>query len=322
MSTELAIVGDWGREEIDLIKKMIAPDISDQELKLFSMICQRTQLDPFSRQIYAVMRNVKVGDKWEKKMTIQTGIDGYRVTATRSGALAGIDDVIYDNESGEFPNKAQVTVYRIVQGVRCPFTATARWSEYVIKDGKGNLTGKWRDMPYLMLGKCAEALALRKAFPSELSGIYTDAEMDQADIQEPAQQKTPAFRNQAPLLHTPKGKVEPVTDSREADRKRLEQFCKVNGYSASVMKTVKQLTGLTEFNDFWTYINTPSTKPMLQLLTAAKDRNLDLISIVSIFRIEHEAGEVVNLAQIQTAANLYIKNIDEWDDAMEMSVTA
>jgi hypothetical protein len=108
-------------------------------------------------------------------MTVQVGIDGFRLVADRTGAYAGNDDPVYDDESK--PQKATVAVYKIVGGMRCPFTATARWSQYYPGDKQGFM---WNKMPHLMLGKCAEALALRKAFPAELSGLYTDDEMAQA----------------------------------------------------------------------------------------------------------------------------------------------
>jgi len=181
MLSQSAIPATWNAEQITIIKSTIAPGISDGELALFGMICQRTGLDPFARQIYAIMRNQKDGDTWGKKMTVQTGIDGYRLIAARTGALAGIDDAEYDSEDAVTPLWARVTVYRMVHGQRCPFTARARWSEYAQKDKSNNLTGLWPKMPFLLLGKCAEALALRKAFPAELSGIYTQEEMDQAD---------------------------------------------------------------------------------------------------------------------------------------------
>ena len=166
-SAAVTVMG-WNNEQITVIKKQLCPGISDPDLLHFGMVCQRTGLDPFARQIYAIMRG--------NKMTIQTGIDGYRLTAARSGVLAGIDDAEYDSEESDNPRWARVTVYRMVQGVRCPFIAKARWSEY-----RQASSPMWKTMPYLLLGKCAEALALRKAFPAELSGMYTNDEMMQAD---------------------------------------------------------------------------------------------------------------------------------------------
>lgn len=166
-SQAITVMG-WNQEQITVIKKQLCLGISDPDLLHFGMVCQRTGLDPFARQIYAIMRG--------NKMTIQTGIDGYRLTAARSGVLAGIDDAEYDSEESDNPAWARVTVYRMVQGVRCPFIAKARWSEY-----RQASSPMWKTMPYLLLGKCAEALALRKAFPAELSGMYTNDEMMQAD---------------------------------------------------------------------------------------------------------------------------------------------
>lgn len=169
-------VTPWTATEQELIKKQIAPNCTDLELALFAKVCQRTGLDPFARQIYAIKRGS--GDR--AKMTIQTGIDGYRLAAARSNTYAGSDDIEYDTEEAEHPNWARATVYRLVQGQRVPFAAKARWTEYCQQyDGKPS--DMWKKFPYLMLGKCAEALALRKAFPAELSGMYTDEEMTQAD---------------------------------------------------------------------------------------------------------------------------------------------
>lgn len=179
-------VATFDRAQLDLIKRTVANGTSDDEFALFIEVCKRTGLDPFSHQIYAIMRSSGKDShgQWQKRMTIQTGIDGYRALASRTRALAGIDDAQYDTEDGEHPRWARVTVYRWSHGQRCAFTATARWAEYAqytVKDGQRILTGKWTDMPWLMLGKCAEALALRKAFPVQISGVYTAEEMMQAD---------------------------------------------------------------------------------------------------------------------------------------------
>lgn len=154
---------------------------SDEDLMLFLYTCKRTGLDPLVNQIYAVFRwDSRLG---KEKMTIQTGIDGMRLVAQRTGEYAGQDDAKYlpEDESTQYPVKATVTVYKLLGGARVPFTATARWAEYIQLDKQGKPMGLWSKMPYLMLSKCAEALALRKAFPNELSGIYAREEMGQAD---------------------------------------------------------------------------------------------------------------------------------------------
>lgn len=155
-------------EQIELIKNTVAKGATDDELKLFLVVAARTGLDPFTRQIHFVKRG--------SQAVHQTGIDGYRAIAERTKTLAGIDDAIYNTESEPHPNKATVTVYRLIDGQRIAFTASARWSEYVPNAG---LDFMWQKMPYLMLGKVAEALALRKAFPNDLSGLYTHEEMAQ-----------------------------------------------------------------------------------------------------------------------------------------------
>jgi phage recombination protein Bet len=163
----------FSREDLALIRDTVCKGASDAEFRLFINQAVRTGLDPLARQIYSVPRGTS--------RTIQTGIDGYRLIAQRTGEYAGSDDPVYDTEAVTNPGRATVTVWRFVAGERCAFTATARWTEYKPASGQDQM---WQKMPFLMLGKCAEALALRKAFPQELSGIYTDAEMDQAQMVE------------------------------------------------------------------------------------------------------------------------------------------
>lgn len=199
--THAVTVADGGysftAEQVEIIKNSVAKGVSDQELAYFLEVCRSTGLNPLHRQIYAIMRKSKDKDgNWRESMTIQTGIDGYRLLAHRSKRHVGTDDAIYDTETAPHPNKATVTVYKHVAGQRCPYTATARWAEYVqtFKDkasGDEVPSGLWAKMPYLMLAKVAEALALRKAFPAETSGLYTDEEMMQADNTLPARIAAP-----------------------------------------------------------------------------------------------------------------------------------
>lgn len=162
-----------GRERLDLIRDQIAKGTSDGEFALFLAVAERTGLDPFARQIYAIMR-------WNKKanrevMTIQTGIDGYRSVADRSPSYAGSDRPVFEYDDRGKLDAAIVTVWKMNGHERVPFVGVAYWEEYA-QDSP-----MWAKMPKTMLAKCAEAQALRKAFPSQLAGLYTHEEMMQAD---------------------------------------------------------------------------------------------------------------------------------------------
>jgi phage recombination protein Bet len=162
----------WTPEQTQLISTTIAPGCSNDELRLFAYACQRTGLDPFSRQIYAIRRS--------GKMTIQTGIDGLRSIAERTGQLDG-SETHWCGEDGVWtdvwlaakpPAAAKTILHR--KGASHPFVGVARFADYNAGQGL------WSKMPAAMIAKCSEALALRKAFPADLSGVYSTDEMDQA----------------------------------------------------------------------------------------------------------------------------------------------
>lgn len=168
------------RPKIELLKATIALGATDDELKMFINVCTGMGLSPFLKQVHMVKRwNSKLG---REVASIQVGIDGFRSIAENTGAYAGNDDPVMgediDAEGGfKAPSTATVTVYKMVQGLKCEFKATARWSEFYPGAKMGFM---WRKMPNVMLGKCAEAQALRKAFPKVLGGVYAPEEMDQA----------------------------------------------------------------------------------------------------------------------------------------------
>lgn len=182
MSKELTIkpLAELARinaEQVDILRKTLFKGFNDDEIQFSLAVCNRTGLDPFIRQVHFTKRKNRKTN--EDTIVITTGIDGLRLTANRSQAYAGSDEPKYEvNDKGK-PLKARVTVYKIVQGVRCPFTAEARWDEFY--PGDGNDGFMWRKMPFVMLGKCAEAQALRKSFPAELSNIYAHEEIAQAN---------------------------------------------------------------------------------------------------------------------------------------------
>lgn len=251
--------------QLALVRKTVAADCNETEFDLFMAVAQSKGLDPFTKQISAIVFNKDKPDK--RKMAIITTIDGFRVIAERTGQYAPDDDepeFTYDPEIKGPLNplglvKAKVKVFKNGK----PAPGVAYWEEFApIKDewgeneqGKWKPTGKqtldtggnWGRMPRVMLAKCAEAQALRKAFPERLSGLYEGAEFDRTAAAEMLPSEMVAIENRdqrlariggatgimfqlfpnAPLESVPLGKAHDKLAERVGeigDRKMLEWF--------------------------------------------------------------------------------------------------
>jgi len=199
-STDLTILDDqtfWTERQVAALTQLGVDGATNADLAVFFHQSVRTGLDPFARQIYMIGRNSfdQRTNRWVTKQTIQTGIDGFRLIARRAADRGGVpysisditwcgtDGIWHDVWLGEGqPSAAKVTVYRNGQA----FPAVALFSEYAGTKKDGGLTSMWLKGA-MMLGKCVEALALRKAFPQDLSGLYTGDEI--------AAEEPPAIEN-------------------------------------------------------------------------------------------------------------------------------
>lgn len=240
MSTAIAIRDNqttFDQLQVKALVQLGVKDATPADLAIFFHQCARTGLDPFARQVYLIGRKTKVNDQWVTKQTIQTGIDGFRLIARRAvdrrkESLSYADTLWCDSDgewkdvwlSSEPPAAAKVTVFRNGQ----QFPAIALMSEYKQTTSAGAPTKMWKEKPVLMLEKCAEALALRKAFPQDLSGLYTVDEMgeDEPGVAEPEHtsgtgtkrmSRQPAAETVIDVVPEPETEVEPDDDTAEPD---------------------------------------------------------------------------------------------------------
>ena len=200
MSTEIAITGalaiqpnqkTWNDSQLAALRQLGVADATDGDLAVYLNYCQQTGMSPFAKQIYMIGRREKRGNDWIVKQTIQMGIDGFRIIAQRSQEYQGQEDAQWCGPDGVWkdvwtdtvnpPFAARVGVNR--KGFKKPLYAVALWSSYAVYYNDV-LSPMWKKHGPGQLAKCAEALAVRKAFPMDLSGIYEPTEMESIDAME------------------------------------------------------------------------------------------------------------------------------------------
>jgi phage recombination protein Bet len=184
-----SVLALYSSEDLEVIRNHVAgPDFTDSELAYCLSVARARDLDPLQKQVYFSKRKKKGADgNYSAAVTVEPTIDGFRAMAEKTGELDGYDGPYWCGADGEWhdawlvktpPVACKITVYRT--GKTRGFTAVARYEAYMQGyDNKPNPI--WAKMGETMLAKCAESLALRKAFPSVLGAFYTREEMAQAD---------------------------------------------------------------------------------------------------------------------------------------------
>ena len=192
----------WTPEQNAALASIGLAETPNADKAAFLHLCQATGLDPFRREIYLIGRNDR-NSPGGKKWTAQTGIDGYRHLAEETGLYGGRVSQEWCGPDGVWqgvwlggadnpPAAARVCIRRT--DLEHPVYGIAVYSEFVpmedVWEGTGQSRkrtgekkpgGLWGKMPGNQLAKCAEAQAIRAAFPRQTAGVYVDAEMDQAD---------------------------------------------------------------------------------------------------------------------------------------------
>jgi phage recombination protein Bet len=187
----------YNPRDLALIRRTVASDTSDDEFAIFVHMARALRLDPLRRQVHAFVFNKT--DPKKRRLTLVTSIEGYRAIAARTGNYRPDEDepsFITDEDLRSNDNPAglvscSVKVWQYAHGQWFPVTGTAHWAEFapmktVWADNKPtdikalDRSGRWGDMPFLMLAKCAEAQALRKAWPEDLANTFVGEEVDRA----------------------------------------------------------------------------------------------------------------------------------------------
>ena len=180
-------------DEIGLIHRTMMDKASKDDVAVFVATCERTGLDPFARQIMPQSRNSRTPDGgWKTTWTNIVTIDGLRKIAVDSGDYEGQEGPWWCGEDGEWKEvwtkktpcfASKVLAHR--KNFRTGLVGIAKYESYVQKKKDGNPNQVWEQLGDHMTAKCAEALALRRAYPNEMAGLYTSDEMGRAMQEQP-----------------------------------------------------------------------------------------------------------------------------------------
>jgi phage recombination protein Bet len=165
---------EFTAEQRKMIRDSLLNGASEAEAEMLMELARLRRLNPITKQVHFVKR--WDGDKQAYVWAAQVGIDGFRAIAERTGKYAGQDEPEFEYDAHGKIVLCRVRVYRS-DWVR-PAVGVAHFSEYAQTKKDGNLTKMWAEKPHVMISKCAEAQAHRRAFSEDTSGLYIPEEME------------------------------------------------------------------------------------------------------------------------------------------------
>lgn len=275
MSTAIATSG-YTPAQLKLIRETVARDTNEQEFNLFFEACKAYGLDPFRKQISALVFNKTNAEK--RQMVIIVSRDGYRVIAQRCGnyrpasepAEIETDDDLKGPANPKGIVKATVKLWQQdKRGEWFPVIGEAYWDEFAaLKDewapnasgkraptGNKTLEGNWARMPVVMITKCAESQALRAGWPDQFGGVYAEEEMQRVENEHSASDiiakqeeadRAAKFGGRGILFSfDPSGVLENVQEGQVADR--CADFIEQNDAETVYRWTVQNRAALQQF---------------------------------------------------------------------------
>lgn len=187
------------KELFKVLSNSLYVGAQEESIKMVLSYCKVNGLDPLQKPVHIVPMYCATGKKDAKgydvkamRDVIMPGIGSYRIQAARSGGYAGVSEPVYgddvseslDGEDITYPKWCKITVKRLLNnGLVAEFSAVELWKENYATGGKGSVkpNAMWKKRPYAQIAKCAEAQALRKAFP-EIGSQPTADEMEGKEI--------------------------------------------------------------------------------------------------------------------------------------------
>lgn len=190
MSSELIVKNDsYDKDLMAVLRSSLYPGIEDKYIDLVLSYCKAHKIDPLLKPVHLVPMSVqdKKTGKYNNVVTLMAGINLYRIKADMTGLYAGITEPIFgpmvETEINgvifKHPEWCKIAVKKIVNGIICEFWATEYWDENYATKSKSDSTPNymWQKRYRGQLAKCAEAQALRKAFPGIVPSAPTYEEM-------------------------------------------------------------------------------------------------------------------------------------------------